>query len=141
MQRPVQQLALVFGLVYVVLGVVGFAVTGFSDFFQNTGSRLILFEINPFHNVVHLGVGALWLLAWRLQTLGQTEGIHLGIGGIYVLAAVLGFIGAPLEILSIGSALDAVNFLHIASGALAIFAAVVVGDAKALEDPEYARKA
>lgn len=63
-----QLLALGFGAIYVVVGLLGFLVTGFSDFFEpNTNKALLGFELNPFHNVGHLATGMTGLvLGWTL---------------------------------------------------------------------------
>ena len=65
--RP-QTLALVFGAIYLLVGIVGFFVTGFSDFFaHDTGKHLLFFEINGMHNVVHILIGVAglsWPAPW-----------------------------------------------------------------------------
>ncbi len=66
-----QLLALGFGALYVVVGIVGFLVTGFSGFAEPNTNKLLLglFEINPFHNVGHLLTGLMGLtLGWTLTT-------------------------------------------------------------------------
>lgn len=116
--------ALLFGIIYVAIGIVGFAVTGFSDWLVNTDERLIIFELNAFHNVVHLGIGALFLAAYFVPDEGTAQGINAGIGFFLILAAVIGFAGVgALQIISIDSALAADNFLHLFGG----IAAVILG--------------
>lgn len=65
-----QMLALGFGAVYVLVGLVGFFVTGFSGFAEpNTDQHLLgIFELNPFHNVAHLVTGLTGIVLAR--TLG-----------------------------------------------------------------------
>ncbi len=65
-----QLLALGFGAVYVLVGLVGFFVTGFSGFAEpNTDQHLLgIFELNPFHNVGHLVTGLTGIVLAR--TLG-----------------------------------------------------------------------
>ncbi len=54
-RTAVQTFSLVFGLVYLIIGVAGFAVTGFDDFtHHDTDEMLLGFELNPLHNIVHL---------------------------------------------------------------------------------------
>lgn len=62
-----QLLALGFGTVYVLVGLIGFLVTGFSGFAEpNTNEHLLgIFELNPFHNVGHLITGLTGLLLAR----------------------------------------------------------------------------
>lgn len=129
LDTPTRKLAFAFGAVYVAVGLAGFAVTGFSvdGFVASAGQRLLVFDLNPFHNVVHLGIGGLWLLGSQLDAPGGTEQVHLGIGAIYILAGVLGFVGA-LDLLSITAPLAADNFLHLATGVAAVVSGAVVGD-------------
>ncbi len=61
-----QLLALGFGVVYVLVGLAGFLVTGFSGFAEpNTNEKLLGFELNPFHNVGHLVTGMTGVLLAR----------------------------------------------------------------------------
>lgn len=113
-----QKFALVAGLVYVGVGIIGFAVTGFNDVVGVSNEALLgLFYLNPFHNIVHIAVGSLWLFGALVLTREGTEGLNIAIGGFYLLAAVLGFFGY-LDLVNVKPALDADNFLHLVSGAL-----------------------
>ena len=116
--------ALLFGIIYVAIGIVGFAVTGFDDWLVNTNERLIIFELNAFHNVVHIGIGAFFLAAYFVPRESVSQGINAGIGIFLIMAAIIGFTGmGTLEIISINSAMAADNFLHLFGG----IAAVVLG--------------
>ncbi|HEX2264146.1 MAG TPA: DUF4383 domain-containing protein [Pseudonocardiaceae bacterium] len=119
-----QNFAVLAGLVYVTIGVLGFFWTGlFANFTEMTNEALFgIFLINPFHNIVHIAVGGLWLAAAFVLTPAGTEGVNFAIGGFYLLAAVLGFLGY-LSLVSIPSGNDADNWLHLLSG----LAAVVFG--------------
>lgn len=118
---PARAFALIFGIVYVTVGIVGFAVTGFDDWLVNTDEHLLIFELNAFHNVVHLAIGALLLMGYRRPTEDATQGVNIGIGVFLLAAAAIGFTGyGTLEIISIDSALAADNFLHLASGIVAV---------------------
>ena len=117
-KTPAQTFALVFGGVYLLIGIVGFFVTGFDGFASKSfDEELILFPLNPLHNVVHLAVGALWLGAASQPASAKT--VNLLIGSVYGLVTVLGFAGA-IEFLAIESG-SADNFLHLASSALALY--------------------
>ena len=48
----VKTYAEILGWTFVVVGVVGFLLTGFGGFFGMDGERLILFGVNPAHNLV-----------------------------------------------------------------------------------------
>ncbi len=117
-----QKFALVAGLVYVSIGVLGFFVTGFDGFVGNFDEVLIIFEVNPFHNVVHLAIGGLWLAAAFVLAPIGTQGVNFAIGGFYLLAALGGFLGLGIfnDLLSIDGALDTDNFLHLVSGLAAL---------------------
>jgi hypothetical protein len=118
-RTPVQTFSLVFGLVYLIIGVAGFAVTGFDDFAAGpVDGTLIIFGLNPLHNVVHILIGGAWVFASRTHSTART--ISLAIGAAYALVAILGFFGA-LKFLSIDSLADPDNFLHIATAALAFY--------------------
>jgi hypothetical protein len=111
--------ALVFGAVYVLIGIAGFFVTGFDDFAaKDYSEELILFPVNPLHNIVHIVVGALWLgAAGRHES---AKNVNLLIGAVYALVAILGFFGA-LKFLAIEDAGSADNFLHLATALLSLY--------------------
>ncbi|MBW3579207.1 MAG: DUF4383 domain-containing protein [Actinobacteria bacterium] len=112
--------AFALGAVYLVVGIAGFFVTGFDNFLANGDEALLIFEVNPFHNVVHLGVGALALSAGlALRDRAAVQGTNLGIAAVYLLAAALGFAGY-LQILSIDGTWAADNFLHLGTGLVAL---------------------
>jgi hypothetical protein len=118
-RSPAQIFALVFGVVYLLVGIVGFAVTGFDGFAAETyGEKLIVFPLNPLHNLVHIAIGALWLYGSKDHA--TAKGVNTFIGVAYILVAILGFAGI-LNFLAIEDASSADNFLHIASGALAVY--------------------
>ena len=58
-RHPSQLLSLAIGIIYTVVGIAGFFVTGFENFAAETDKTLLGFEINPLHNLVHLAIG-LW---------------------------------------------------------------------------------
>jgi hypothetical protein len=113
-----QMFALVAGAVYALVGVIGFAATGFDGVTADGPDSLIGFDLNIFHNVVHLAIGLGFLLASRLDAT-LTQGIIIGGGLVYILAALLGFLN-ELQILSINDEVAADNFLHLVSGSAAV---------------------
>lgn len=117
--------ALVLGASYLVVGLAGFLVTGFSGWLTNGDETLLIFEVNGFHNLVHVGFGALWLGAAAWLDTPATHGVSLGIAGVLALATVLGVLGY-LTILSIDGPTAPDNYLHGAS-ALAAGVAALVG--------------
>lgn len=127
--KSVEQLfGLVVGIVLVVLGILGFFFTGFDRLFGDQGEALIgIFAINPFHNIVHIGVGALWIVAGLWLIRPSAEGVNLAIGGVLVLTAILGYLGFMEELLGIGTRLDPANFLHLIAGLVAVLFAGLRG--------------
>jgi hypothetical protein len=106
-----QLLALVFGAVYLVVGIVGFFVTGFDGFTDNgQHEKLLWFMINPLHNVVHIVIGVTGLLLARSLAGARTYGWLLAVG--YAAAFVYGLIavGQSWDFLNINAA-D--NVLHL----------------------------
>ncbi|WP_457966530.1 DUF4383 domain-containing protein [Arthrobacter sp. D1-29] len=113
---PNRLIATVFGAVYLLVGLLGFAVTSGIGFFATEGANLIIFEVNPLHNVIHLAIGAALLYAGlKSTTLART--VNAGVGAVYLLVGVLGLflLSSPLNIIALNGA-D--NVLHLASAVL-----------------------
>ena len=118
-RTPAQMFALVFGVVYLLVGILGFFVTGFDNFAGKTyDDILILFPVNPLHNIVHLAVGALWIGSAAKHATAKSTNMLIGV--VYAIVAVLGMIGV-LKFLAIKDIGSADNYLHIASAALALY--------------------
>jgi hypothetical protein len=113
-----QQGALLIGAAYLAIGIAGFFVTGFDHFTADGTDKLLGFGINPFHNLVHLSIGAYLMLVARFEN-PVTEGALIGGGLVYLVAAFLGF-GNHAQILSIHSSMAADNYLHLSSGVAAL---------------------
>ncbi|MGH3440536.1 MAG: DUF4383 domain-containing protein [Nitriliruptorales bacterium] len=122
MDLSAKSLGTAFGAVYLAVGVIGFALTGFGGFFATQGDTLLFFEINPAHNVVHILVGAVLLSAAAAgERLARQTWIL--IGSVYALVGVVGFalIGTQANVLALNAA-D--NLLHLVTAAVALFAVV-----------------
>jgi Domain of unknown function (DUF4383) len=118
-RTPGQLFALVFGVVYLAVGLLGFAVTGVDDFFSTKFDEvLIVFPVNPAHNVVHILIGALWLGGSR--TAAGAKAVNTLIGAAYLLVFVLGLVGL-LKWLAIESGFNADQVLHLLSGAASLY--------------------
>jgi hypothetical protein len=115
----VQRVVPIIGAFYVLIGIVGFFVTGFSNFVQDTPDKLVGFAINPFHNLVHLAIGAFLLFMSTRTSAAVAEGATMGVGLFYIVAFVIG-VTAPdnLSIISMHGEGDAENFNHIVNGVL-----------------------
>lgn len=111
--------AFLVGVAYAAIGVIGFFVTGFTNLTGNEGEALLIFDLNPFHNIVHLGIGAGLIAVSLSGDSAIAEGALIAGGLVYVLAAVLGFLNA-LPILAIDSPFAPDNVLHLLSGVAAL---------------------
>jgi hypothetical protein len=108
-----QMAALAIGAVYLLIGIIGFFITGFDDFFaHDTDETLLGFEINGMHNVVHILIGAAGLALSRTLGGARTYGWLLAIG--YGAAFVYGLfaVNEEWDFLSLNWA-D--NWLHLVS--------------------------
>lgn len=111
---------MILGSIYLVGGIIGFFVTGFSNPTELVPGRALfgIFMLNPYHNIVHIGVGAFWLLGAFALTAAGNEGLNIAIGGVYTLATLLGFLGY-LHMLAITST-DPDNYLHLVTAAVTL---------------------
>ncbi len=116
-RSPAQMFALVFGVVYVLVGIAGFfvadSVTGGS-----ADDKLIAFPVNHLHNIVHLLIGGSLIFGSTRHDLARTMNLANGI--VLALVAVLGFLSVLTpELLNDRGAAD--DFLHLATAILAIY--------------------
>jgi hypothetical protein len=122
-RTPAQTYALVFGAIYLLVGLVGFAFTGFDNFATVSGDEIIIFAVNPLHNLVHIAIGGVLLAASGKHETAKT--ISLVVGVVLLLVALIGFIETPdkvLEWININEgASSADNFLHLITGAAAVY--------------------
>lgn len=111
---PNRIVAVVFGAVYLLVGLLGFAVTGGIDFIATRGGLLLgVFAVNPLHNVAHLLIGGALLIA-GIMSARAAKTTNTVVGAAYLLLGVVGFFlaGTPANILALNTA-D--HFLHLAS--------------------------
>ena len=98
---PNRLLATIFGVVYLLVRVLGFIVTGCSNI---TGTHA--------ETLIHLAIGALLLLASR--TVATAKAANTGVGAVYLLVGIIGLfvLDSSANILALNGA-D--NVLHLAS--------------------------
>jgi len=111
---PNRLVAVIFGAVYLLVGLLGFAVTGGVGFIATDGGLLLgIFEVNPLHNIAHLLIGAALLIA-GLASVRAAKGVNITVGAVYLLLGIVGFflVGTAANILALNTA-D--HFLHLAS--------------------------
>ncbi|MGY1652322.1 DUF4383 domain-containing protein [Geodermatophilus sp. SYSU D01119] len=121
-----QMLALAFGVIYLLVGIVGFFITGFDGFVSNrtadgNDDMLLFFMINPLHNIVHIVIGLAGIALSRTLSGARTYGWLLAVG--YGAAFVYGLIavGKDWDFLNINAA-D--NVLHIATAVIGLVIAL-----------------
>ncbi|NYF16979.1 preprotein translocase subunit Sss1 [Microbacterium sp. AK009] len=111
---PNRLVATIFGIVYLLVGLLGFFVTGGVDFLATDGNLLLgIFEVNPLHNVAHLLIGAA-LLIGGLASVRAAKAVNIVVGAAYLLLGIVGFflVDTPANILALNTP-D--HFLHLAS--------------------------
>jgi hypothetical protein len=89
--RLVQKASMLFGIVFILVGILGFFYSGMSmDAEMATAPRLLgVFPVNAAHNVVHILFGVWGILAAR--DLGNARRYCQLSGALYLILAALGF--------------------------------------------------
>ena len=116
-KSPNRLLGVVFGAVYLLVGILGFFFTNGVDIFATEGGLLLgIFEVNPFHNVAHLLIGAALLFS-GLANVKAARTTNTIIGAAYLLLGLVGLfiLESAANILALNGA-D--NVLHFASAAV-----------------------
>ena len=90
--RLVQKVSMLFGIVFICVGVLGFFYTGMSmDSEMATAPRLLgIFPVNAAHNIVHILFGV-----WGVVAARNTRNARLYCqlsGALYLVLAALGFV-------------------------------------------------
>jgi len=134
-RSPNRVLATVFGAVYVLVGILGFTVTSGVGFFATEGGLLLgIFEVNIFHNVAHILIGAALLLA-GLSGVNASKTLNSVIGSTYLVLGLIGLflVGSPLNILALNVADNVLHF-----GSAVVLLAVGLGADKVTPAPAAA---
>ncbi|MGH1524831.1 DUF4383 domain-containing protein [Leifsonia sp. L25] len=111
---PNRLVATIFGAVYLLVGLLGFAFTGGVGFVATHGGLILgIFEVNPLHNVAHLLIGAALLIA-GLTRMAAAKAVNTTVGAVYLLLGIVGFflVGTGANILALNTP-D--HFLHLVS--------------------------
>jgi hypothetical protein len=125
---PAQRFAALFGVVYLAVAVAGTALTGFSDFAGEHHHTLLIFAVNPLHNLIHLVLAVVWLAAAPRHSTARPANLALGV--VLGLVTVLGFVGVT-GMLGMSGLADPDNFLHLATATLSLyFGSVAAGGAE-----------
>jgi uncharacterized protein DUF4383 len=107
----VKSAAILFGLVFLVVGILGFvpAATPATD-----GMPMLLgiFHVNAAHNVVHLASGIVFLLC-GMAGAGASRAFFKIFGIVYAIVAIWGFVAGNGNTLFVVSNNPAVTWLHV----------------------------
>jgi hypothetical protein len=137
--QPVQVLAALAGIAFIVFGVVGFTRTGVGDW--STHSFVLGFSVNPLHNLVHVAVGVLGLLMALGSGLARLYGwlLFLGYGAIFVWGLMITGILAQNPAAQYGNPLALNtndNWLHLGLALFGLLLAVLPARRKVIEEEE-----
>lgn len=128
-RTPVQSLAALVGVVFVLVGILGFVpgiTTHYSDLSfagHGSGAKLLgIFQTSILHNIVHLAFGVGILMA---KTPGGARTFLVGGGIVYLAVWIIGAVGG-LGWLPVNTA-D--NWLHVVLGAGMVLVGLVAGRA------------
>ncbi len=111
-KSPNRLVGVVFGAVYILVGLLGFTVTSGFGFFSTSGGLLLgIFEVNAFHNVAHLLIGAALIIGGMVST-RAAKAVNGTVGGAYLLLGIAGLflVGTPLNVLALNSADHVLHF-------------------------------
>ncbi len=95
-QSTAMRLSLIFGIVYLLVGVLGF-IPGITVEGERPGQGLLLgiFAVNAVHNVAHLGLGA--ALVWAGTNAELVRSINRGLAVVFALLVVASLIAPIVE--------------------------------------------
>ena len=111
-RTPAQIYSLAFGATLLLVGILGFVADSSFDTGSGVqGSDLIVFEVNGWHNLVHIASGLVGLALWRNPRTAYSYA--LGFGLVYLAVTIYGFVDGN-DILGLLPINTPDNFLHLA---------------------------
>jgi hypothetical protein len=111
----VRTAAKIFGVVFVLVGLLGFVPGLTTD-----GNLLGVFHVNLLHNIIHLASGIVALLA-GFASLRYSKLYFQVFGVVYALVAVLGFISGDNDVVGLVANNMADNLLHVVIAVTALY--------------------
>ena len=114
---PAQIYALAIGATLLLVGILGFiADSSFNAGSDVSGSNLIIFEVNGWHNLVHIASGLVGLALWR--SAAGARSFALGFGAVYAIVTVWGFVdgNAVLWLVPVNAADNVLHLLIAGAG-------------------------
>ena len=127
-----QRFAVVFGAVYLLVGAAGFVVTRGHDFAGMDHGTLLIFAVNPLHNIIHLAIGLAWLVSAPRHRAARVANLLIGV--VLGLVTVLGFVDG-MGVLGMSGLGDPDNFLHLATATLSLYFGSVAAGTHAATGP------
>jgi hypothetical protein len=110
-RTPAQLYALLFGIVLLAVGILGFiADSSFGTGTDVDGSDFIVFEVNGWHNIVHILSGLLGIALARRRDTARAYAV--GFGAVYLVVTIWGFVTGD-QVLWLIPVDDADNVLHL----------------------------
>lgn len=107
-----QHFAMTFGVIYLLLGILGFILVA------DASDKLFgVFTLNLVHNVVHLVIGGALLVSTSSHT--SAKRVNLLVGIVYAIVALLGLVDVLVHDLLDANLPD--DYLHLSTATLAIF--------------------
>jgi hypothetical protein len=128
-KSPNRLLGVVFGAVYILVGLLGFTVTSGVGFLSTDGGLLLgLFEVNLLHNVAHILIGAALLIA-GISGVRAAKSVNGTVGAAYLVLGIFGLfaIDTAANILALNGADNVLHF-----GSAVVLLAVALGADKAV---------
>lgn len=127
----VKTAALLFGIVFLAVGVLGFVPAATTPMEGMDGGMLLgIFHVNAAHNYVHLASGAVFLLC-GLAGAGPSRMFFKIFGIVYAIVAIMGFMSGDKPLLGLISNNMADVYLHCVLAAVMLLIGFVVKDSSA----------
>ena len=131
-KSPNRVIGIIFGVIYILVGLVGFTATTGVEFFATNGGLLLgLFEVNLAHNLLHLLIGAALFIA-ALAGPKLSALANAGFGAILLLLGLAGLflVDSQFNFLALNVADNVLHF-----GSAAVLLAVGLGALRPVPKP------
>ncbi|MFL6513996.1 MAG: DUF4383 domain-containing protein [Chthoniobacterales bacterium] len=124
----VKTAAILFGVVFLVVGILGFVPAATPPMAGGEGGMLLgLFHVNTAHNIIHLASGVVFLLC-GMAGAGPSRVFFKIFGVVYALVAVLGFMKGNGMLLGMVANNMADVWLHVVLAVSMLFLGFVAKD-------------
>jgi uncharacterized protein DUF4383 len=124
----VKAAAILFGIVFLVVGILGFVPAATPPMTTGEGGMLLgVFHVNTAHNIIHLASGVVFLLC-GMAGAGPSRTFFKIFGFVYALVAVLGFIKGDGMLMGMVANNMADVWLHVVLAVAMLFLGFVAKD-------------